>query len=230
VTCYLASTGMEAPVLVVLAFALVLLLVGTFFVLRARRSRGGAAMLLLVALAVGGGVAFGSVPAPPASAAPSDCPTTRHTAEAERDADHDTEHDTDGEQATQPPEPTVTAIEPEVENVLTITQTSTMSNLAPGRDPEPITGLVVNHGPDDTFITAIVVDIVGVVRATGAAAGTCDASDYLLLDVRMPVGQPLAPYGGSTAFAGASIGFNDKSTNQDACQGARIELRYRTSV
>jgi len=66
----------------------------------------------------------------------------------------------------------------------------------------------------------------GVVRATGAAAGTCGAGDHVLLDVRMPVGQPLASYGGSTAFAGASIGFDDKSTNQDACQGATVHLHY----
>ena len=32
--------------------------------------------------------------------------------------------------------------------------------------------------------------------------------------------------GGSTAFAGASIGFNDKSTNQDACKGAAVTVHY----
>ena len=41
----------------------------------------------------------------------------------------------------------------------------------------------------------------------------------------MPVGRTLDP-GGSTLFAGASIGFYDKSTNQDACWGATILLRY----
>ena len=41
----------------------------------------------------------------------------------------------------------------------------------------------------------------------------------------MPVGRTLDP-GGSTPFSGAFIGFSDKSTNQDACQGAAIKLLY----
>ena len=53
--------------------------------------------------------------------------------------------------------------------------------------------------------------------------------DVVLLDVRMPVGETLGPDGDGTDFAGAAIGFNNKSTNQDACQGATIRLRYRTS-
>ena len=48
-------------------------------------------------------------------------------------------------------------------NSLTITQTSTMEGLAPGIAPAEITGLVVNNGPDSTFITAIVVEIVSVI-------------------------------------------------------------------
>ena len=117
----------------------------------------------------------------------------------------------------------------EPDNSLTITQTSVMDDLRPGAEPKLITGVVANNGPDSTFITAIVVSIVGVVQADDAAPGDCDASDYVLLDVRMPVGETLGPDGDATDFEGAAIGFNNKSTNQDACQGATIRLRYRTS-
>jgi hypothetical protein len=112
-------------------------------------------------------------------------------------------------------------------NSLTITQTSTMEGLAPGIAPAEITGLVVNNGADTTFITAIVVEIVAVIAESGTSSGSCDATDYALLDPRMPVNRTLGP-GGSTSFTGASIGFNDKSTNQDACQRATIQLRYST--
>lgn len=117
---------------------------------------------------------------------------------------------------------------PSAGNSLTITQTSTMSQLAPALAPAAITGLVVNTGSDSTYITAIVVSIVSVTKSPGAGAGICDASDYVLRDVTMPVDRMLEP-GGSATFDGASIGFRDKSINQDACQGAAIGLRYVSS-
>jgi LPXTG-motif cell wall-anchored protein len=201
----LPNTGLDAPVLVVLGAAVLFLLVGVWILLRARRFRGGAAAtLVLVVIAVGAGITVGLAPASPAYATPLDCTTAS------------------------PGQITESATEPGADNSLTITQTSTMDNLAPGVEPVEITGRVVNNGPDDTFITAISVEIVGVTKLTGSAAGPCDASDYVLVDSRMPVGKLLAPNGGSTAFRGAAIGFNNKSTNQDACQGATIQLRYRT--
>jgi hypothetical protein len=112
------------------------------------------------------------------------------------------------------------------DNSLTITQTSTMTGIAPGVAPRPITGVVVNNGPDDTFVAVVWVRISSVVKASGARAGSCDATDYVLLDPRMRVQKLLAPSGGSAAFGGARIGFTDKSTNQDACQRASVNLLY----
>ncbi len=117
------------------------------------------------------------------------------------------------------------AIEP---GSVTLTQTSTIENLAPGVPPVAITGLIINDGTEDVFVTAIDVEIISVIRALDAATGVCGASDYILLDTRMPVGRTVAANGGSTAFSGASIGFNNTSTNQDACQGATVNLLYST--
>jgi hypothetical protein len=113
-------------------------------------------------------------------------------------------------------------------NRLVITQTSVNDGLAPGRDPELITGRIVNRSSTDTFVTAITVSIAGVVKAPHAVAGPCGVDDYVLLRTVMPVGRRLAP-GGSTTFHGAFIGFNNKSVNQDACQGARLTLHYVSS-
>lgn len=110
-------------------------------------------------------------------------------------------------------------------NFLTISQTSVMVGLAPGLTPMPITGIVSNNGTDSTDIVAIDARITGVITDPRAMPGVCDATDYVLRNPLMPVGRTLAS-GGSTAFDGASIGFSNKSTNQDACKGATVELLY----
>lgn len=112
-------------------------------------------------------------------------------------------------------------------NSLTITQTSTMSGLGPGVPAAAITGLVVNNSAESTFVEAITVSIVSVVPLPDASAGTCTASDYVLLEPRMRIASVLGP-GASMPFSGASIGFSDKPTDQDRCQGATVLLLYQT--
>jgi len=111
-------------------------------------------------------------------------------------------------------------------NSISVIQTSTLEGLAPGVAPVAITGLIINNGPDSTVIAAVDVEITAVTRAFDAAPGSCGPSDYVLLNPRMMVGRTLAASGGSTNFAGASIGFNDTTANQDACQRATVTLLY----
>jgi len=204
-TCYeaLADTGAASSLLMVLAVGVVCLVLSSWIVLRALHRRNRAATpLVVLLLLVCAGATLGLAAPTPAQAAPTGCwSTTGPSTELEYEL---------------------------ADNRLTITQTSVMDGLAPAVAPVPITGRVVNHGPDSTFITAISVEVVGVQRAAGSAKGRCDASDYRLHDIRMPVGVTLEPLGGSAEFSGASIGFHNKSTNQDACQGATVQLRYRT--
>ena len=113
-------------------------------------------------------------------------------------------------------------------NSLTIVQTSTNSGLSPTQAPSVIVGRVTNNGPDETIVTAVVASIGPVTKAAGAAAGACDASDYVLLEPRMPVGEQLAARGGAALFSGARIGFADKGENQDACKNAVVRIDYAT--
>lgn len=117
---------------------------------------------------------------------------------------------------------------PVADDSVTINQSADIQGLAPGVMPQPISGVVVNRTPENTFITAVTVSVVSVTKAPDATNGTCDVNDYFLLAPRMPVGRALST-GGSAPFAGASIGFSDRSTNQDACKGARVNLRYDSS-
>lgn len=196
----LASTGQPLNALVVTG--LCCLLAGLMLLLLARAPRGrtvvATALMMMVLVAVPVAVDGGSSMA---QAGGPDCVTP--------------------EPAGPDPAESPLAIGP-----LAIEQISTMTGLAPGAGPEPVAGRITNNGPVDLYVTDVTVSIVSVIKAPDAAAGACDASDYLLQAVRMPVGVTIPP-GGSTLFSGASIKFmNKQSTNQDACQGAAIGLRY----
>jgi LPXTG-motif cell wall-anchored protein len=106
-----------------------------------------------------------------------------------------------------------------------VVQTSVMAGLAPGIAPVPIEGLVENIGTARIHVIAVDVEITSVSTREGMADGPCDATDYVIRDTHMPVDRSLDA-GRTTPFAGASIGFSDKPTRQDACQNATVHLLY----
>jgi hypothetical protein len=107
----------------------------------------------------------------------------------------------------------------------TLVQTSIIRDLAPGSPVVPIAGTGTNRADTSIYVDGVVVRIVSVTKARVAAHGTCDKSDYVIENPRMPVDETVSP-GDSFDFSGASIGFSDRATNQDACKGATIHLRY----
>ncbi len=112
---------------------------------------------------------------------------------------------------------------------LTVTETSPVSNMYPGDSAQTLSGTVKNNAANSAYVTAVTAAITGVTKATSAPAGTCDASDYTLATPAMTVNVDLAS-GATTAFSGATIKFNNKtSTNQDACKGATVALSYTVS-
>jgi hypothetical protein len=110
---------------------------------------------------------------------------------------------------------------------LTVTQTSTISNMYPGDSPQTIAGTVTNNAANSAYVANVVVSIKGVAQAAGAT-GTCGADDYSLVNPTMAIGQDIAS-GGTVKFSGATIQFNNKGTNQDGCKGATVNLGYAAS-
>jgi hypothetical protein len=111
---------------------------------------------------------------------------------------------------------------------VTVAQVSPLVGLAPGVAPSTITGTVTSLSSQPVYVTAVTVVISAVTKASSAAGGPCDSSDYLLTGNRIEVNQLLAPHG-RLDFSGAHIAFNDKSIAQDACKGATVTLTYTTS-
>ncbi len=110
---------------------------------------------------------------------------------------------------------------------LTITQTSTISDLRPGGGAQDIEGSVTNNANFTAFVNTVTVAIDSVTTSAGAPIAGCDATDYTLTGAVMTVAEDIAADGGTASFDGATIAFNNKSgVNQDACQGAVVHLGY----
>ena len=118
---------------------------------------------------------------------------------------------------------------------LTVVQTSVVTDLRPGGSPQGLSGDFTNpaaNGP--VFVTDVTVSIESVAKAAGAAAGVCDASDYVLSNPVMDVNQTV-PTGAAQGAWGvpedrATIQFDNKpTTNQDQCKGATVTLAYVSS-
>ncbi|HMA47371.1 MAG TPA: hypothetical protein VKP11_09250, partial [Frankiaceae bacterium] len=108
--------------------------------------------------------------------------------------------------------------------------TSTVSNLRPGGTAQTLSGNFDNSDASPVFVTSVAVSISSVVKAVGAPAGTCDATDYTIAGSPVAVGAQVPSGLAQGSWTGATIAFNNKAAvNQDACQGATVNLAYTAS-
>jgi len=106
-------------------------------------------------------------------------------------------------------------------------QTSNLSPMYPGDSAQTISGNFDNSNDGPVFVTSVTASIASVVKAAGAPAGTCDATDFTLANPVMNVGAQVPAGNGQGSFTGATIHFNNKAAvNQDACQNATVTLAY----
>lgn len=108
---------------------------------------------------------------------------------------------------------------------ITVVQTSTVTDLKPGGLPQTLSGTFTNGNTSPVYVADVVASIASVTKA-GAVAVGCDASDFTLASETMTVGHEVASGTGVDGWSGATIAFNDKNTNQDACKGVTVNLAY----
>ncbi len=112
------------------------------------------------------------------------------------------------------------------QQALTANQTGTLTPMYPGDSAQTISGNFNNPNSGPIYVSSVTVSISGVTKAAGAAAGTCDATDFTLASPTMSVAAEVAAGNAKGAFTGATIKFNNKASNQDACKGATVALAY----
>lgn len=105
-----------------------------------------------------------------------------------------------------------------------VTQTGSITNLAPGSGAQNITGVYDNLNAAPTYVATVTISISSV---TGGA-GSCAASDYTLTNAVLTVGAVVddGDAVGTDADGDATIEFNNKVTNQDGCKGATVHLAF----
>ena len=112
---------------------------------------------------------------------------------------------------------------------LTAVQTSTVTAMGPGDSAQTLSGNFNNSNSGPVYVATVTASIASVTKAGGAPAGTCDATDYTLASAVMTVNAEVPAGTGTGAWSGATIKFNNKATNQDACKGATVNLAYTVS-
>ena len=105
----------------------------------------------------------------------------------------------------------------ETQSPLRVNQTAELAATGPGVPAQTLSGNFDNRNAS-------------VLKAPGAAAGSCDASDFTLEHRAMAVAADVPSGLGTGAWTGASVAFNNKpGVDQNACQGATIKLGYTVS-
>lgn len=109
---------------------------------------------------------------------------------------------------------------------LTANQTTTLTAMYPGDSAQTISGNFDNPNSGPIHVSSVTVSIDSVTKAVGAPAGTCDSTDFTLANTAMTVNAEVPTGTAKGSFTGATIRFNNKATNQDACKGANLTLDY----
>jgi hypothetical protein len=111
---------------------------------------------------------------------------------------------------------------------ITVHQTSTVTDLAPGSGDQPLSGNFTNTNDGPVYITAVAAVVTGVNDALGDPVVGCSAADYDIVGTgavgaEVPVGANVGLWGNLT------IEFDNTALNQDACKNAQLVITYTAS-
>ena len=113
---------------------------------------------------------------------------------------------------------------------LTVNQTADLGPVDPGAPAQTLSGTFDNRNGRSVHVATMRVSIAKVIKARGAAAGSCDASDFTLTHRTIDVAADVPRGRGTGSWSGGTVAFYNKpGIDQNACQGATVKLRYTTA-
>ncbi len=117
-----------------------------------------------------------------------------------------------------------------VAHPLTVNQTADLGPVNPGAPAQTLSGTFDNLNGRSVHVSTMRVSIAKVIKARGAAAGACDATDFTLTHRTIDVAADVPGGRGTGTWSGGTVAFNNKpGIDQNACQGATVKLRYTTA-
>ena len=118
----------------------------------------------------------------------------------------------------------------QVSKPLIVNQTADLAAVSPGVPAQTLSGTFDNLNSQPVHVSSIRVSIAKVTKAAGAAAGSCDASDFTLTHRTIAAAADVPSGRATGSWSGGRVAFNNKpGVDQNACQGATVKLRYTTS-
>ncbi len=111
-------------------------------------------------------------------------------------------------------------------NPVTVTQTSTVTGMYPGRTPQLLAGDITNPNPGKVFVSSVTA-LVEPFSSTAVDAGkpACTEADFVI-GGSAPVGVEMDPGVNVDAWSGLTVALTDAATNQDNCKGVSIQINY----
>jgi hypothetical protein len=106
---------------------------------------------------------------------------------------------------------------------VTVTVTTSPSGLRPGSPAQAVGISVQNAATVKQYVTSVTLSITSVDKASGAVAGTCDATDFAITQPTWTAHDMSAST--TESPTGATLAMVNASSNQDACKGATVNLK-----
>ncbi|EON22599.1 hypothetical protein CF8_3454 [Nocardioides sp. CF8] len=110
---------------------------------------------------------------------------------------------------------------------VTVIQTSSVTDLAPGSGTQPLSGTILNPNSGPVYVTKIVAVVTAVNDAAGDPIAGCGAGDYTIAGTGA-VGADV-PADDTGSWGNLTIAFNNTTANQDACKNGQVVIGYTAS-
>jgi hypothetical protein len=108
---------------------------------------------------------------------------------------------------------------------LTVNQVTVVTPMFPGDAPQTLSGTFNNTSSGPIHVASVTVSIDSVTQGAVTAVG-CSAADYTVSGAIMAAVQNVPTGANKGTWTGATIQFNNTTSNQDACKNAVVHLHY----